>query len=113
MSDRVLTISTVARNLGVTLRTLRFYEEKKLIKPIRDGQHRLYSAVDVDRLERVCAWRRAGLNVQEIRQLLADLDRGLSIDERLSGLLDVAERKVWAAVAAVREARATVGGARV
>jgi len=53
--DAYLQIGEVAERLGVTHRTLRFYEEKGLLKPPTrmDGGFRLYSEEDVRRVERI------------------------------------------------------------
>jgi len=45
-----LTISEMSRLHNVTLRALRFYEERGLIKPRREGKARLYCAADQVRL---------------------------------------------------------------
>jgi DNA-binding transcriptional MerR regulator len=54
-NEAVLQIGEVAERTGVTQRTLRFYEEKGLLKPPSrmDGGFRLYSESDVKRVERI------------------------------------------------------------
>lgn len=64
------TIRDLARRFGVTLRTLRFYEDKVILKPRRIGQTRLYSDRDIDALELALFGKRAGLTLREIRELL-------------------------------------------
>jgi DNA-binding transcriptional MerR regulator len=68
------TIREVAREFGVTLRTLRFYEAKQLIAPQRDGSHRLYGRNDRDRVAVVLTGRRLGFTLVEIRRLLDGAD---------------------------------------
>ena len=46
MTDtRLHTISELAKEFDVTTRTIRFYEEKGLIHPAREGQKRLYTSL--------------------------------------------------------------------
>jgi DNA-binding transcriptional MerR regulator len=63
------TIRDLARRFGVTLRTLRFYEDKSILRPRRAGQTRFYSERDIDTLELALFGRRAGLTLREIREL--------------------------------------------
>jgi DNA-binding transcriptional MerR regulator len=63
-------IGDLAREFGVTLRTLRFYEDKELLSPKRQGQNRLYSRRDRARLRLVLLGRRIGFSLAEIRDML-------------------------------------------
>ena len=65
------TISELAKEFGVTLRTLRFYEDKGLIAPRRQGLTRLYSAADRDRLALILKGKKLGFMLGEIRQMVA------------------------------------------
>ena len=65
MVDRTYTISELAREFGVTTRTIRFYEEKGLISPRRDGQKRLYSNADRVRIKLILRGKRIGMTLQE------------------------------------------------
>ena len=65
-------ISDLAREFGVTLRALRFYESKGLLKPKREGNLRLYSAEDRTRLSRILKGKQLGFTLSEIRALVAD-----------------------------------------
>ncbi|WP_370450696.1 MerR family transcriptional regulator [Palleronia sediminis] len=64
----------------VTPRTLRFYEAKELLSPIREGQKRLFTRRDRARLKLILRGKRFGFSLEEIRQLL-DL-YGADGDER-------------------------------
>lgn len=64
------TISEIASEYGVTLRTLRFYEDARLLAPRRDGSSRWYGAADRKRLETVLAAKRLGFTISEIREIL-------------------------------------------
>lgn len=68
-----LQIGEVAERLGVTQRTLRFYEEKGLLKPPgrMEGGFRLYSEEDVRRVEQVKQLQRLlGLSLAEIKEMV-------------------------------------------
>lgn len=54
----------------VTARTLRFYESKELLFPIRDGQKRLFTKRDRARLKLILRGKRFGFSLEDIRQLL-------------------------------------------
>jgi DNA-binding transcriptional MerR regulator len=63
-------IQEVASELGVTMRALRFYEDKGLIAPQRVGTTRIYSRREVARARLVLRGRRLGFSVREIKEFL-------------------------------------------
>ena len=65
MPDKTYTISELAGEFGVTTRTIRFYEEKGLISPMRDGQKRLYTPADRVRIKLILRGKRIGMTLQE------------------------------------------------
>ena len=71
-----LTIGEMCRAFDVTPRTLRFYEAKELIFPVREGQKRLFGRRERARLKLILRGKRFGFSLEEIRQLLNmyDLD---------------------------------------
>lgn len=70
----VFTIGDLSREFGVTLRALRFYEDKGLIAPRRDGMTRLYSEADRKRLAVILKGKHLGFTLAEIRALVAAHD---------------------------------------
>ena len=66
-----MTIGDVARHYDVSLRTLRFYEDKELLKPRRAGTARFYSPRDRIRLELILKGKRLGFTLAEIFDLLS------------------------------------------
>ena len=72
----VFTIGQLARECGITARTLRFYEEKGLLSPRRDGLERLYSRRDRARLKYVLMGRNVGFSLDEVREMLDLYDVG-------------------------------------
>lgn len=69
------TISDLARDFGVTLRTLRFYESRGLIAPARSGMTRIYSARDRARLALILKGKQLGFTLVEIRAMLANEEK--------------------------------------
>lgn len=63
-------IQEVADQLGVTHRTLRFYEDKGLIDPARVGNTRIYSRRDVARMQLILRGKRLGFSIKEIATFL-------------------------------------------
>ena len=68
--QRIYSIAELAREFGITARTIRFYEDEGLIKPRRQGLTRLYSAHDRTRLGWILRGKRLGFSLAEIKQLL-------------------------------------------
>lgn len=64
------TIGELAREFDVTLRTLRFYEDKGLVNPRREGATRIYTRRDRGRLKLVLMGKRVGFSLSQIREML-------------------------------------------
>ena len=64
------TISQLADEFGVTMRAIRFYEDRGLLTPRRIGAMRIYGAADRTRLERILRAKRLGLALAEIKDWL-------------------------------------------
>lgn len=76
MTETYNTIREMCDTFGVTARTLRFYESKELLSPLREGQKRLYTRRDRARLKLILRGKRFGFPLEEIRQLLDLYDVG-------------------------------------
>lgn len=76
MTDQLMTIREMCTEFGVTPRTLRFYESKELLFPIREGQKRLFTRRDRARLKLILRGKRFGFSLESIRQLLDLYDIG-------------------------------------
>ena len=70
MTTETMNIRQMCDAFDVTPRTLRFYEAKELLFPIRDGQKRLFTKRDRARLKLILRGKRFGFSLEEIRQLL-------------------------------------------
>ena len=75
--DRAATFSIgqLAKEFGVSLRTLRFYEGKGFVVPRRSGAVRLYSQTDHDRIAVMLSAKRLGFTLREIGEMLAAGER--------------------------------------
>jgi DNA-binding transcriptional MerR regulator len=69
-SERTYTISQLAREYEVTPRALRFYEDKGLLSPRREGMNRVYSHRDRAKLQLILRGKRVGLSLIEIKEIL-------------------------------------------
>ena len=67
---RTYSISELAREFGVTPRALRFYEDKDMLHPSRDGMARVYSYRDRGRLKLIVHMKSLGLPLNDIREIL-------------------------------------------
>ncbi|ACI99345.1 MerR family transcriptional regulator [Rhodospirillum centenum] len=76
--ERTYTIGELAEEFGLTLRTLRFYEDEGLLSPAREGQNRVYSHRDRARLMLICRGKRLGFSIDEIKDFIDLYDQ----DER-------------------------------
>lgn len=70
MTTETMNIRDMCATFDVTPRTLRFYEAKELLFPIREGQRRLFTKRDRARLKLIMRGKRFGFSLEEIRQLL-------------------------------------------
>ena len=63
-------IQEVANELGVTTRTIRFYEDKGLLDPPRVGTMRVYSRREIGRLQLILRGKRLGFSLRDIKEFL-------------------------------------------
>ncbi len=89
-----MTIREMCDAFQVTPRTLRFYEAKELLFPIREGQKRLFTKSDRARLKLILRGKRFGFSLEEIRQLLDLYDMGDAQLTQLSRTYEVAQDRL-------------------
>jgi len=102
---RLLRINEVAAELGLTTRSIRYYEEMGLLEPAgrSDGDYRLYDPSDVERLRFIKGLRDdAGFSLAQIGQLLEDEAARERNRERLAHTTDPEERRRYYAEARAR-----------
>jgi len=70
MSQPTWTISELAKEFGITPRTIRFYEDQGIVSPTRDGLKRVYHPRDRTRLKLALRGKRMGFQLSEILDLI-------------------------------------------
>jgi DNA-binding transcriptional MerR regulator len=113
---RLQTIRELARDFQVSIRTLRFYEDRGLLHPHREGAHRRYDSRDRLHLKMILKGKALGFTLSEIRDILAgqgqdagmmDLEMGL-LPEQITAQIDYLEcqrRQIDEAIATLRKAQ--------
>lgn len=86
-------IQEVARELGVTHRTLRFYEDKGLIAPQRIGTTRVYSKREMGRMQLILRGKRLGFSIREIGEFLDLYDADPQQHAQIEALLERVREK--------------------
>ncbi len=87
-------ISDLAREFGVTTRSIRFYEDRGLLTPARRGQQRIFSEGQRVRLMLILRGKRMGFSLEECRQLIDLYDPGSGNRLQLQKLqAKIAERR--------------------
>ncbi|MBR9653114.1 MerR family transcriptional regulator [Thalassovita aquimarina] len=94
MTEKTMTIREMCDAFQVTPRTLRFYEAKELLFPIREGQKRLFTRRDRARLKLILRGKRFGFSLEEIRQLLDLYNMGDAQLTQLSRTFEVAKDRL-------------------
>ncbi|MEM7598181.1 MAG: MerR family DNA-binding transcriptional regulator [Pseudomonadota bacterium] len=94
MTNDKMTIRQMCDAFDVTPRTLRFYEAKELLFPIREGQKRLFTRSDRARLKLILRGKRFGFSLEEIRQLLQLYDRSDQQHEQLTQTYELAQARL-------------------
>lgn len=64
------TIAELAKEFGLTLRALRFYDNRGLLSPQRDGRRRIFSRADRERLALIVQGKKLGFTLAEISQMI-------------------------------------------
>lgn len=93
-ADDLMTIRQMCDTYEVTPRTLRFYEAKELIFPLRRGQHRLYDRRDRARLTLILRGKRFGFSLEQIRQLLELYEPGGANRTQIAATVATAEDRL-------------------
>lgn len=92
--DIVYRIGELSREFDVTLRTLRFYEDRNLLSPKRVGSTRLYSTADRERLKLILLAKRSGFSLAEIEEILEVNDTDHLTEEAIGKLIVKFRRQV-------------------
>lgn len=93
-SAELIRIGEMAKLFDVTMRTLRFYEDKELISPLRVGNTRLYRKSDITRLKLVLLGRKVGFSLRDVKQMMDLYDPNGSNVRQLKVALEKSERQL-------------------
>ena len=70
VTDKIYSVTQLAKDLGVTPRTIRFYEDQGLISPQRAGNTRVYTHRDRARMILILRGKRLGFSIKDIKEFL-------------------------------------------
>ncbi|PZO76206.1 MAG: transcriptional regulator [Mesorhizobium amorphae] len=93
-SDEFVRIGDMASTFGVSLRTLRFYEDKGLLTPKREGNTRLYTRRDRARMKLIMMGRRIGFSLRDVKQIIDLYDPSGTNAKQLRMALDKSEKQL-------------------
>lgn len=118
-TETFIGITELTEEFGVTTRTLRFYEDRKLLSPFRRGRKRLYRPRDRIRLRLILRGKRLGLSLDEIAEIIDLYDETSGPQKQIDLLLKRIEVRRQALLAqrqdiddALRELETVEGKAR-
>ncbi|MFP5283582.1 MAG: MerR family transcriptional regulator [Actinomycetes bacterium] len=100
---RTWTIGELAEEFGTTLRTIRFYEDKGMLTPRRQGQARIFTDRERVRLQLILRGRRLGFTLQETAHVLDLYDSSPGEAGQLAYLIDDIGRRRTALLAKRRD----------
>jgi len=87
-------IAEASEALGVTQRTLRFYEDKGLIQPARVGSMRVYSRREMGRMQLILRGKRLGFSIREIGEFLSLYDHDPDQVVQAQRMLDATQERL-------------------
>lgn len=84
--DGYMTVGEVAKKMGVTVRTLQYYDREGVLSPSAesDGGRRLYTDKDLIRLHQVLSLKHLGFSLDEIKNQLISLDTPVEVAQALA-----------------------------
>lgn len=94
VDEGFIRIGEMARRHDVTLRTLRFYEDKGLLNPKREGTTRLYTRRDNARLKLILLGRKVGFSLREVKQMIDLYDPASANAKQLRLTLEKSEKQL-------------------
>ena len=92
-TETFIGITELTEEFGVTTRTLRFYEDRKLLSPFRRGRKRLYRPRDRIRLRLILRGKRLGLSLDEIAEIIDLYDETSGPQKQIDKLLERIEAR--------------------
>ena len=97
--EDVKRIGEMADEFGVTLRTLRLYEDNALLHPSRDANARLYTHKDQARLKLILLGRKVGFSLRDVKQMMDLYDPAGANTRQLRVALEKSDKQMGRLVA--------------
>lgn len=94
MAEQFFTVTQLAQSLGITARTVRFYDDKGLVTPSRAGTTRVYTQRDRARLILILRGKRLGFTLREIKEYLDLYELDRTQREQLKMLLTGVRKRI-------------------
>lgn len=91
---KTYSISELAAEFDITTRTIRFYEEKGLLSPVREGNARLYSKADRVKLKLILRGKRLGLTLEESGGIIDMYNPHEGNQKQLEKLIEKIDEKI-------------------
>lgn len=92
--EELTRIGDMAKQFDVTLRTLRFYEDKGLLNPRREGATRLYTHKDRVRMTLIMLGRKVGFSLRDVKQIMDLYDPNGPNTRQMRVALDKSEKQI-------------------
>jgi DNA-binding transcriptional MerR regulator len=92
--DPLYTVTQLGAELGVTVRTLHFYEAQGLITPRRAGNTRVYSQRDRGRMILILRGKKLGFSIREIKEYLELYDMDPTHEQQIKALLKAIKTRI-------------------
>lgn len=92
--DQLYTVTQLGAELGITVRTLHFYEAQGLLTPRRAGNTRVYSQRDRARMILILRGKRLGFSIKEIKEYLELYDIDPAHGQQTLALLKAARNRI-------------------
>lgn len=109
---RTFTIGELADEFGLTLRTIRHYEDEGLLAPRRDGLNRIYDHRDRARLVLICRGKRLGFRLTDIKDFLNLYDGDDGQVEQIRHARKLARRRIAALESQLADVQQTLAELR-
>lgn len=92
--EKIYSVTELARDLGVTPRTIRFYEDQGLIAPQRAGNTRVYTHRDRARMILILRGKQLGFSLRDIKEYLDLYVLGATQTEQIQHLARKARERI-------------------
>lgn len=92
-NDQLYTVTQLGAELGITVRTLHFYEAQGLITPRRAGSTRVYSQRDRARMILILRGKQLGFSIKEIKEYIELYDVDPSHGQQTRALLKAVQNR--------------------